>query len=303
MVNLLIDTDIGDDIDDAFALLYAIRSPEINLRAITTVLDNTNARAQIALKLLSENGINDIPVYAGAVKPLVMPVDAMRPVPPQYLPETMSAIPISSTPAVEAIAGLLEDIADLEILAIGPLTNIALLIEQYPAAASKIKRIHIMGGSYYHSMNEWNIERDPETASVVFNAGIPLRLVGLDVTTRCRLSTEQVQEIRSAGGSVATLAHMMDIWISQQERDGVSMPILHDPLAVHSIINDADVQFQKEEVKIELKGEFTRGTTFIEPYRLWGGKVPDTRFDVAYNVDAPRFIQHFFRTCFAELIK
>ncbi|MGX9522533.1 nucleoside hydrolase [Vibrio mediterranei] len=300
MINLVLDTDIGDDIDDAFALLYAIKSSEVNLKAVTTVIDNTEARARIAKRLLHDFGQSEVPVFAGESTPLSSASRQTRHAPPQYLAKLMDNMSISGSDGVASLADLITAEDDVEILAIGPLTNIARLIERFPETLARIKCLHIMGGCYYRHMNEWNIERDPEAAKLVFESGIPLNLIGLDVTTQCCLKPEQVDFIRNSGSRNVVITTMMDLWMEKVDRDGVANPILHDPLALHSLLSNNDVTFQEEHVSIETKGEVTRGFTYTEPYRLWGGVVPKSHIHVAHNVSVKRFLSAFFNTCFHD---
>ncbi|MFA0077704.1 nucleoside hydrolase [Vibrio artabrorum] len=305
MKNILIDTDIGDDIDDVFALAYALKlmsENKCNLVGVTTVFKNTHLRAKIAAHFLNTAGYPDIPVYAGRKQPLVNSVDVNQ-VPNQYLDDMEQAvyenIDGKEMDAVDFIYQTLKNsVTKISLLSIGPLTNIAILIERHPDVVNLISEVYIMGGCFYNHMNEWNIECDPDAADVVFRSGLTLMCVGLDVTTKCKLTKEYTDSIDLDSNQNGLLVRMMSEWFQQLDRDGQTTPLLHDPLALHAMIFD-DVKFQKEVVNVELNGKFTRGATYIEPYRLWGGTPPlSTRCHVAYDVDSHAFVDTFFSSVF-----
>lgn len=196
---IIIDTDIGDDADDALALCLALKSPELEVAGITTVFRNTAARAKIAVSLLRMMGRDDIPVYAGLGRPLVQPAD-VNAVPIQLF-EDMKDLPYCrELGAVDYLYQTLSQAQDpITLVAIGPLTNIAMLLQTHPEVSNKIQELVIMGGAFYMHYTEWNILCDPEAAHIVFSSGVPVRAIGLDVTTRCQVGDSMVAFLRKAG--------------------------------------------------------------------------------------------------------
>ncbi len=236
---IVIDTDPG--IDDAIGILLALASPEFSIRGMTTVAGNIGLETTTrnASRLLAFAGQEDIPVLVGAAAPLSRPgpeplnlhgkdgiggVDLLDPV---RQPENQSA--------VEWLADLLLSVpaSTVDVLALGPLTNIARLILEKPAAAKRIGRIIAMGGVIHEAGNvgprsEFNLWADPEAAAVVVPSGLPLVLVPLDVTRRVRATREFAQALRAAGKPLATMvADLIESYFETKTHQE-SRP-LHDP--------------------------------------------------------------------------
>jgi purine nucleosidase/pyrimidine-specific ribonucleoside hydrolase len=236
---IVIDTDPG--IDDAIGILLALASPEFSIRGMTTVAGNIGLETTTrnASRLLAFAGQEDIPVFVGAAAPLSRPgpeplnlhgkdgiggVDLLDPV---RQPENQSA--------VEWLADLLLSVpaSTVDVLALGPLTNIARLILEKPAAAKRIGRIIAMGGVIHEAGNvgprsEFNLWADPEAAAVVVPSGLPLVLVPLDVTRRVRATREFAQALRAAGKPLATMvADLIESYFETKTHQE-SRP-LHDP--------------------------------------------------------------------------
>ncbi len=264
-IKVLIDTDIGGDVDDALALAMALNTPWIEIVGITNVYLANAWRAGVTKHLLEVYGRADIPVCTGAEKPLIGWWDESR-------------IPNSSQDygehhgeklphAADYIIRLAEEYEDLTLVAIGPLTNVGLALAKAPHIASRIK-ILMMGGQVNKAHPEWNIVCDPEAARIVFESGVPITMVGLDVTNRCQFTREEVDLVK-AGGNVRsdTLGEMMEIFI----KNFGYLPILHDPLALSLLIWDDLVTLEKKNILVETHGEFTRGLTIDCD---WGQGVP-----------------------------
>lgn len=281
--DIILDTDIGDDIDDALAIAYAIRSPEVNLRAVTTVFGNVEMRTRLALKLLDTYQRADIPVATGLGKPLLGPRVDRTPnqtsvlSPGEKLPE----------PARQSAVDLILSTAmgseqELTVVAVGALTNVAAALVKEPALVQKARFV-VMGGVVGQQKAEYNISCDPEAARILFDSEARITMVGLDVTTRCHLSGEDVLQIRDHGSPTTDLLYrMIQAW--QGERS--YYPVLHDPLAVAVAFDPSFVETTTRSVRVELRGEFTRG--FTVPSDKGPGKV-----EVCANVDAPRFVASF----------
>ena len=179
-IKIIIDTDIGDDADDALAICLALKSEELEVMGITTVFRNTAARAQIAVRLLQLMGRTDIPVYAGIGHPLVAEAD-VETVPIQLLAGMEELEYRKDMDGVEYLRrSLSASQGDITLVTIGPLTNVGVLLCKHPEVKGKIKEIVMMGGAYYMHYNEWNILCDPEAAHIVYSSGVPIRAIGLD---------------------------------------------------------------------------------------------------------------------------
>lgn len=290
--NIVIDTDIGDDVDDVLALALAIREPELNLLGITTVFRNTYLRAEMAryyFKTFTEFG--DTPVHAGIGTPLVEAADVSL-VPNQYRPE-MANYPPDSADAVGFLRELLSK-QSVTLVCIGPLTNIATLIRDYSEVTGNIDELVIMAGCYRHPWNEWNIACDPEAAEVVFNSGLPIKAVGLDVTTRCTITAEQMAAVSKQSAHNEFLLQACADW---QNESGF-LPVLHDPLTVYALLERSDLTFTSEHVRIETDGKYTRGMTVCSPSRIWGRAPTRTNVEVASDLNPDRFVADFLNTVF-----
>ncbi len=281
-VRVAVDTDIGDDIDDAFALTLASLSPELELKGVTTVYGDVRARAELAARLLGALGRDDVPVAVGASHPLVGEAPTWRPT----YHEGLKGVEGRSARIVEVSAvDLLEELVEageIDVLVtIGPLTNAALLFLKRPDLAGKVRLVS-MCGAFTLNTAEYNIKCDPEAAGRVLAAPCDKLLVGLDVTLKCRMSREMVEELYGLGGEYArVLSSYLKVWM---ERSG-HLPILHDPLAVATVFAPDLVKTEPARVEVELAGRHTRGYTVVV-----GGK-PNAR--VCKDVDADRFLRLF----------
>ena len=290
---LVLDTDIGDDIDDALALALVLNSPELDLRGVTTVFRNCPRLVVLAAHLLEIWKRAEVPVFAGCSKPLLQSFDVQIGSQFEILSDDTLGAP--TTHAIDFLIS--ESAADDEeppqnpitIVAIGPLTNIALAIAREPPLVSAA-RLVLMGGMWNSAapdyQAEWNICCDPEAAAMVFESGIEISMIGLDVTSRCVLEEKHVQQIashHSAGAGV--LARLTELWM----RDSKRPPTLHDPLAVLTLFDNC-VQFEAKKIEVQLCGE-ARGQT-----RVVKGQ-PNAR--VAVAVDAPRAIELFMQRTLA----
>jgi pyrimidine-specific ribonucleoside hydrolase len=195
--SLILDVDTG--VDDAFALLFAVRSPAVNLIGVTCVDGNTNLDNVIAntLKVLDAAGAGDIPVARGATKPLIDKPRYAEFVHGSDGMVDMGIAPsnraVDSRPAVELMRDLIENSADpVTLIPLAPLTNIALFLRAFPESAKKLERIVLMGGSASAgnatATAEFNIWHDPEAAAIVFSSGVPITMYGLDVFTDLQVS-------------------------------------------------------------------------------------------------------------------
>ncbi len=239
MIKVIVDTDIGDDIDDAFALALAVRDPGIDLLAVTTVFKNTLCRTRQAKALLKTMG-REVPVYTGEVHPYhksVIPFvkdqgDYATLEPCQY-DASMEAFG-SDGDAVEALIRLsYAHAGELVLCPIGPLTNIARAIEKDPNFAKNVRKIVTMGGWFTNPVAEWNIVCDPKAADIVYSSGIPIYAVGLDVTLQCPLDDNLMEDVQA---SQQPHAQQVSQWLAKwYDYFNFKKSVLHDPLAVCSL--------------------------------------------------------------------
>ncbi len=273
--SILIDCDPG--IDDALAILMALAAPELDVVGITSVGGNVGisetTRNALALAQLAGRRV---PVAAGADRPLV--VEKSRAVSVHgadglggvRLPD--ASWPAETVPAWEFIRDTaLRLKGELEIVAIGPLTNVAIALAAYPYLARSIKAIHLMGGSAglgnVTPAAEFNIYVDPHAAAAVFRSGIPLSMYGLDVTNRASLSGSGLESLRTSGGRVLTpLCSMLDHYLRAYRGFGRDTLALHDPLVIANLIDPTIVELKPYYVDVETNGEFTMGKTVVDVY-------------------------------------
>ncbi|RLE81135.1 MAG: hypothetical protein DRJ51_04460 [Thermoprotei archaeon] len=260
-MKVIIDTDIGDDIDDALALALALNSPEIEVLAITTVYGRVNLRAKLAAKLLKACNRSDIPIAAGCSKPILEPEPTHFPNQAVALTEGEEYPNIVKEHAVNLIVNILEREKAVTIITLGPLTNIALAL-LLRKDVFKDKRLVIMGGCLTKPIAEYNVKCDPEAASIVLNSGLPITVVGLDVTLKCIMTTKMLLSLESSTRPYAdVLREYLRLWREHTNRQN---PILHDPLAVAVVTRPELVKRRRLCVDVELHGRHTRGLTVIK---------------------------------------
>jgi len=269
---IIIDTDPG--VDDAMAIFLALRSPELKVEAITPVSGNVPLALTLpnALRLVEIAGRPDVSVAAGASVPLVRHLVTASYVHGQ---NGLAGVdfpapklkPVAET-ATEIICRLVRgNPGEITIVAIGPLTNIAAVLRSDPEIAGMIPAIIIMGGGLVHGnitpAAEFNLYVDPEAARIVFDAGIPLTMVGLDVTEKVLLTDAHVQELQAGQNPVSqAAAKIMRATIDRLRQ--VNFPVvaaMHDPLTVASLIDPQLLTLSDYFVEIETEGEFTAGMT------------------------------------------
>lgn len=303
---VIIDTDIGDDIDDLLGLTLALQSPEVDLLGVTTVFKNTLLKARIGKKLARLAGREDIMAVPGISQPLnqhrlapfLTKVDFTE-IPCQYTEDMEEEITESPGDAVDfLIQKTLSLNGELIIVAIGPLTNIAAMLQKAPIVASKVKRLVLMGGAYFANVAEYNIQCDPEAAKVVFESGIPIHGIGLDVTRQCRLSEKDLDDLRGDGSELTDfLYRTIGLWRGHTR----NLPYLHDPLAMGTVIRQDFVKLVPRAIAIETQGEYTRGMTFnVTDSNWWNGSPNKANAQVGLEVDHERFRQFFMERILAK---
>jgi inosine-uridine nucleoside N-ribohydrolase len=279
-IPIILDTDIGSDIDDAFALALVIDSPELELLGVTTVSGNTNERARIAAKMLWEAGEKwrQVPVVAGVPR---TPQDINQ----AAWAKDFTSPQIQKGSAVEFLRGQIHrHPGEITIIAIGELTNVAALIKADPKAAREIKRIALMGGSVARGYEpgsqpdaEWNIKSNPAAAQVVFSSGIPIIMAPLDVTAMLKLDAAGRERIFKQKTPVAnSLEALYHLWNNKT-------PTLFDPMAVALVLDPTLCQTKNLALTVDDKG-----FTLIEQDK-------PANATVGLTTDPAKFFQFYLR--------
>jgi len=258
-IPILIDTDIGSDIDDAFALALALSSPEVDIRGVTTVGAEADLRARMVGAMFTRIGRKDIPFAAGKDPQPASDMALQR----QYAWHPAVIFNRTKKPekegAVEFLyARLKADPGKLTIVALGPLTNIGKLLADHPDCKPWIKRIVVMGGSIKAGYDdkpgpvvEWNIKGDIKAAQTVFDSGVPLLVVPLDATANLKLDAKHRQRILDSGTLLNyQLQAMYQLWDKET-------PILFDPMAVALTFDERFAKFEYMHLEVDREG-FTR---------------------------------------------
>lgn len=286
MEKILLDTDIGSDIDDAVCLAYLLAQPECDLLGITTVTGEPERRAMLASALCQLAG-RQIPIYPGAADPLV--VELRQTEAPQA--RALVRWPHAETfPAGEAIHFLSRTIrqnpGEVTLLAIGPLTNVGLLFATDPEVASLLKRLVLMCGVFTTRLpgvarREWNALGDPHATAITYRAPVSIhRSIGLDVTCQVQLDAAAVRQ-RFQSKLLEPVADFAEVWFESN-----SLITFHDPLAAATIFDDEICGFETGQVQVETEGKHGSGMT------MW--QAGDGPHQVALTVDPERFFNSYF---------
>jgi inosine-uridine nucleoside N-ribohydrolase len=296
---LLVDCDPGQD--DAIALLLALASPELELLGVTTVagnqtLDKVTANAIRVLEL-AERG--DVPVAAGADRPLagdlVVAADAhgASGLDGPDLPPPR-ADPVAEHAVDFLAARILGSEQPVTLVATGPLTNVALLLDAHPQAAARLGRVVLMGGAIAEGNQtasaEYNVWVDPEAAARVFAGGLDLTMVGLDVTNRAVLTRAHAEGLRTEGAVGEAVAAMLDVYgaFYEEAYEHGGCPV-HDALALASVVRPELLQTLDRHVEVEQGHGLCRGRTVVDMRRRT--VLPEPNAQVAVDVDVPAFVE------------
>lgn len=307
MRRIVLDTDMGTDADDALCLALALASPEVELVAVTTVTADTLRRARIARRLLDLAGRADVPVHAGERAPrtaggsfLWLGYEGDFALAPD------EHVTIADEPAVAALLRLLRAEDGLEIVAIGPLTNLAAVLERAPELASRIACLTIMGGHvrrvaygghvFPHGV-DYNLCSDAESSLRVLSAGIPTRLVTADVTLGTWLRPEDLRRIEQVGTPFhAALGRAVRDWTPRMRDIFAAMgatiaadnvAFLHDPLTLCAAYDESFCRFEDLAIEPAIRDGVFR--TIEQPHPTTASRT----MRCATAVDAARFRAHF----------
>ncbi len=288
---IIIDTDIGlgtrnAEIDDGLALSYAIsKSKEIQTECITTVFGNVvgGEAYKNAVNLLDILGKTNIHVEKGATKPLQ---DRDHGEPSAYAAAKLMTSKIMNLPR------------EITLVCIGPLTNLAAALIMEPDLPKNVKEVYIMGGAVTVPGNvtptaEFNVYSDPIAAKIIFNSGMPMILVPLDVTTKTLITRKHLEILRSKDGKILDyICNWVEPWLKFQEQTlKLGGGNLHDPLTVAIAIDNTLAQMKQMFVDVETKGEITKGMTVGERRSFISPRVKN--MNVCLDLDEPRFMEQF----------
>jgi purine nucleosidase len=297
---IIIDTDPGQD--DAVAILLALASPdELDVLAIVAVAGNIGLaqNAENALKVVELSGRTDVPVYAGSVRPMrrqlvtAEHVHGATGLDGPDLPKPKLAL--QSQHGVDFLVDTLRaaEPASITLGTLGPLTNVAMALVKAPEIVHGIREIVMMGGAYFEVGNitptaEFNIFVDPEAAAIVFGSGLPLTMIGLNLTHQARATREVLERIRAQPG---VRARAVEGWMAffgaaYERTHGEFAPPVHDPCTVAMLIDTTLIRSTDAFVAVETEGRWTRGATVVD---LTGRLGRPANARVALELDAPRF--------------
>jgi len=296
---IILDCDPGHD--DAIALVLALASPELEVKAVTSSAGNQTPDKTLrnVLRMLTLLKRSDIPVAGGAVKPLMRDLiiadnvhgetglDGPALPEPDFAPQNCTA--------VERMAKVLRESPEpVTLVATGPQTNVALLLNSHPELHAKIARIVIMGGAMglgnWTPAAEFNIYVDPEAAEIVFQSGIPVVMAGLDVTHRAQIMADDIERFRAINNPVArTVAELLDFFMEyhKTEKWGFQGAPLHDPCTIAWLLKPEIFTTARRWVGVETQGKYTQGMTVVDYYMLTGNE-PNT--DIMLDIDRQAFV-------------
>jgi len=308
-IPIIIDCDPGHD--DAMAILWAIASPQLDLKAVTTVAGNQTIEKVTgnAIKVLTKLHRLDIPVAIGAEKPLLRKLVVGGEVvhgssglegpnlpDPGFEPSELRALDL-------LIKTIEESDEKVTLVPIGPLTNIAALFIARPDLREKISRLSIMGGGAYMGnwtpAAEYNIWADPEAAKIVFNFGIPIIMSGLDVTHKAYITREENEILRAQGNEISVFAAELIDYFSKYHYEVEGFPgcTMHDPTAIAALLYPEMFTGVVCNVDVEIAGDLTTGMTVVDTIgykeKIFGEKV-DKNVTVLLDVDREKYVKAFF---------
>ncbi len=277
---VILDTDIGSDIDDAICLAYLLSNPACELIGITTVSGEPEKRATIATYLCEKAGKN-IPVYPGVSEPLIG--QQKQKIAQQY--RFLEKISFTRSYEKDWFNFLYSQIrknpGEINLITIGPLTNIGILFRMDPELPLLLKSMYVMGGMFFDNNKkaEWNISCDPFAAHSVLTSAVPeIYICGLDVTARVKMDKEDVFEKFAAHPLLKEVLNFAEIWFEEKE-----IITFHDPLAAATLFEKEICKFKKGKIFVDQIGQ----TGFIED--------ENSNVSVAVDVNADLFFSHLFK--------
>ncbi len=288
-IPILLDTDIGSDIDDAVCLAYLLRQPLCELVGITTVSGMARQRAMLADAVCRAAGRDNVPIHSGAEQPLLIPQGQPEAQQAEALARFPHRTDFASNTAVEFLRQTIRSRpGEITLLTIGPLTTIGLLFAIDPEIPAMLKQLVLMSGVYTTRVagcpvREWNTMLDPHASAVVYRAPVrPHTSIGLDVTLRCTLDAA-ICRARLRGGPLDVVADMAEVWFRH-----AGQITFHDPLAATVIFQPDLCTYEEGTVEIELLSRRVAGMAHWDPHSV------EKPHRIAVDVDADRFFAHYF---------
>jgi purine nucleosidase len=291
---ILLDTDVGTDVDDAIAIGLLLAAPELDPRALTTVSGDVTVRARIAKKLLTLGGRADLPVAAGVREPILRRRNFF------WLGHEGQAIVDDDEPLPLAPAHAVDLLIDTvrreqpHVVTIGPLSNLAVAIMKEPAIIAAIPHLTLMGGVVGRApdfpQSEYNLGSDAEAARLVLSAGIPTTLIPLDVTLRVFFTTAELARLRTSPSRfVQTLCAAIEVWApihasffaSKRTFDPTTVAFLHDPLTLAVVFDRSLVTLERRRLRPTISDDVFQLVADADAAEI----------EVAVAVDAPRFVE------------
>jgi pyrimidine-specific ribonucleoside hydrolase len=306
-IPVIIDCDTG--VDDALALLFAVRHPGIDLRAVTCVAGNTDVDGVVrnTLTVLEQAGAGDIPVARGAARPLIEPVRTARHVHGfDGMGDLGLPAPTRVAVDVDAVTLLRREIlaspTPVTLVPTAPLTNIALLLRTHPEVVRNIERIVFMGGAVATGnatpVAEFNVWHDPEAAAVLLTAGVPMTMYGLDVFQQVLVPAADVQRLRaSSEPSLRMAGELLAHRDPATSGDPTPTGGLGDAGAVCAVVDPGGLTTELLPVEVSLAPGPTRGQTVVDrrprpgESEIHEGEREVTLVDVALGVDVERYVK------------
>ena len=292
---VLMDCDPGHD--DAIALLLALASPELELLGVTTVAGNQTLEKTTAnaIRILELVGRADVPVAAGADRPLIREPFVAAYVHGESGLDGPELPPPSASPAEQhAVDFLAERVlaspGPVTLVPTGPLTNVALFLVRHPEAAARLERVVLMGGAVAEGnvtpAAEFNIWADPEAARRVFGSGLHVTMIGLDITHQALLGPAYLEQLRQAGRTGQVVAELVDFFSAfHREVYGWQGAPIHDAVAVAHVVRPGLVETLERHVAVECASELCRGRTVVDLWRRTGNE-PNAHVGVGVDADA-----------------
>ncbi len=288
-VKVVLDTDIGTDIDDAVALTYLLGQPRCELLGITTVGGEPEKRAGLASAICTEAGRDDVPIHPGTGKPLIVPTHSPRAEQAEALRNWSHRTDFEPNSAVDFLRRTIRaHPGEVTLLAIGPMTNVGLLFAVDPEIPSLLRRLVLMCGVFTTQIphlpyREWNAWGDPHATAIVYAARAADHLsVGLDVTMQCWLATDEVPR-RFERPPLNVVLEMAQVWFRRADRI-----TFHDPLAAALLFEPDLCTYAAGQVEVELTSPPVLGMT------RWLTETAEKPHRIALGVSPERFFEHYF---------
>ena len=261
---IILDTDIGDDIDDAFALLLMIQSHAFDILGVTTVFRNARQRAHMAKYIINALGA-DIPVYQGCDYPIISDPETLNTEEIRkkekrdrfgmyQLPQWKEEMESAQYEKGNAVDFIIEQVHkyphEVILCGIGPLTNFGIALRKDPTIIPLIKEFRLMSGGRNINFSEWNVFCDPEASYIVYNSKVPVVEIGIDTTHVAQLSKQDIEELKnSKSKAILIIYDMMMKWFEHYQ---FAAPVMHDPIAVATILRPDLCTYEMHPMSVEL---------------------------------------------------